>query len=377
MVAPMNRKWNWSRGYLLLGSLLMPLCGAMPAEAQDCGIAGGSNLVIMLPVTSTADSGPSQLAAKVQRGLWNEMLHSGRFLFVNINEFDPSVKRALDEQSLQKDVVESFKQSPSVETAAPLAMRAGVPFIFSVAVQEYKQKEVVPSQTAEEVTVGKRSKKELREQRKAEREAKKAEKENRKAEQRAERESRQSQSPSPQPEAATSVEATQPVVPPVPTAIPPHALPKMGPPGFSIPVFQRQAEVNQSGDDVLMTATMTETSWTKRSARDTQRESDTPKETREERAARKKSEREQKQAEKAAAIEAVTAHVQVTVFAQLFSLCGSDESPTQVYKSVVMTGTGSARGGKKAPSMSGLEDAAIRNASRDIVKELLRKPKAQ
>ena len=53
MVAPMNRKWNWSRGYLLLGSLLMPLCGAMPAEAQDCGIAGGSNLVIMLPVTST------------------------------------------------------------------------------------------------------------------------------------------------------------------------------------------------------------------------------------------------------------------------------------------------------------------------------------
>jgi hypothetical protein len=42
-----------------------------------------------------------------------------------------------------------------------------------------------------------------------------------------------------------------------------------------------------------------------------------------------------------------------------------------------MTGTASARAGKKAPVMSRLEEIAIRNVVRDIVKELLRKPKPQ
>jgi len=126
-----------------------------------------------------------------------------------------------------------------------------------------------------------------------------------------------------------------------------------------------------------MTATMPETSWTKRGAGQAEQEPAAPRETREERAARKKAEREQARAERAAAIEAATAQIQVTVSAQLFSLCGSEESPTQVYKSAVMTGTASARAGKKAPVMSRLEEIAIRNVVRDIVKELLRKPKPQ
>lgn len=115
--------------------------------SSGCELRPGLNSVTILPVTKITEKGSDKLVATVTSSLWRRMVSSGRFQIEGLSEFNQIIKRAIDEQQLQRELIDAYKQNPAVDTALPLVLKAGIPFVLVVSVQDYK--EILPPQEAQ------------------------------------------------------------------------------------------------------------------------------------------------------------------------------------------------------------------------------------
>lgn len=130
---------RWCRPMMFITALALFVVTLASAQEPDCALRPGLNSITLLPVTNSTGQGSPKLVQNMTRAFWSELTRSHRFQLVGLNEFNPTIKRSLDEQSLQKDVVDAYKQTPSVESATPLILKAGVPFLLVVTIQDYKE----------------------------------------------------------------------------------------------------------------------------------------------------------------------------------------------------------------------------------------------
>ncbi|MBI3922367.1 MAG: hypothetical protein HY318_13180, partial [Armatimonadetes bacterium] len=112
--------------------------------SSGCELRPGLNSVTILPVAKSTEKGSDKLVATVTGSLWRRMVSSGRFQIEGLSEFNPIIKRAMVDDQLQREVIDAYKQNPAVDTALPLVLKAGIPFVLVVSVQDYK--EILPPQ---------------------------------------------------------------------------------------------------------------------------------------------------------------------------------------------------------------------------------------